>query len=71
MKENLSMGLGVFMGLVSYFFGGFDSLLTVFATILVVDTVTGMLKAWNLGEYQSSKFRQGFIKKSGYLLGII
>lgn len=71
LKEKMSMGLGVIMGIVSYFLGGFDPLLTVFATILVVDTVTGMLKAWNLGEYQSSKFRQGFIKKSGYLLGII
>ena len=70
-KDKISIGLGVFMGFISYFLGGFDPLLTVFATILVVDTATGMLKAWNLGEYQSSKFRQGFIKKSGYLLGII
>lgn len=71
LKEKLSMGLGVIMGILSYFLGGFDSLLSVFATILVVDTVTGMLKALNLGEYQSSKFRQGFFKKSGYLLGVI
>lgn len=59
------------MGIISFFLGGFDYLLTVFATILVIDTITGMLKAWNLGEYESSKFRQGFVKKSGYLLGII
>lgn len=71
LKEKLSIGLGVVMGVISYFLGGFDPLLIVFSTILVVDTITGMLRAWNLGEYQSSKFRQGFIKKSGYLLGVI
>lgn len=59
------------MGVVSYLFGGCDSLLTVFSMIIIIDTITGMLKAWNLGEYESSKFRSGFIKKSGYLLGVI
>ena len=71
MKEKISMGMSVIMGILSYLLGGFDSLLTVFSIIILVDTVTGMLKAWNLGEYQSSKFRSGFVKKSGYLLGII
>lgn len=71
MKEKISMGMGVIMGILSYLLGGFDSLLTVFSIIILVDTVTGMLKAWNLGEYQSSKFRSGFVKKSGYLLGIM
>lgn len=71
MKEKISMGLGVIMGFVSYFMGGLDTLLSVFATILIVDTATGMLKAWNNGNYESKEFRKGFIKKSGYLLGII
>ena len=70
-KEYISTVLGIFTGILAYFLGGFDYLLSVFATILVIDTITGMLKAWNLGDYQSKKFRQGFIKKSGYLLGII
>lgn len=70
-KEYISAVLGIFTGILAYFLGGFDYLLSVFATILVIDTITGMLKAWNLGDYQSKKFRQGFIKKSGYLLGII
>ena len=69
--EKISIGSGVVMGIVSYLLGGLDPLLSVFSTILVVDTATGMLKALNLGEYQSSKFRKGFIKKSGYLLGIV
>lgn len=71
MKEKLSVCLGVVVGASSYLFGGFDTLLSVFITILIIDTVSGMLKAWNLGQYESSKFRSGFIKKSAYLLGII
>lgn len=70
-KSELSVVSSILVGILSYFFGGIDALLTVFTTILVVDTVTGMLKAWNLGEYQSKKFRSGFVKKTGYLLGII
>lgn len=70
LKEKIGIGMGVVMGLLSYLFGGFDPLLSIFATILVIDTTTGMLKAWNLGEYESKKFRSGFIKKSGYLLGV-
>ena len=58
-------------GVAGYFLGGIDSLLVVFATIIVVDTLTGMLKYWNLGEYSSSKFRQGMIKKMGYILAVI
>ena len=71
MKEKICIGLGGIMGVMSYFLGGVDALLTVFATILVIDTITGMLKAWNNGDYQSKKFRNGFVKKSGYLLGIV
>ena len=71
MKEKISIGIGGIVGIVSYFLGGLDVLLSVFATILVLDTLTGMLKAWNNGEYESKKFRMGFVKKSGYLLGVI
>lgn len=72
MKEKfISIGFGGIVGIVTYFLGGIDVLITVFATILVLDTATGMLKAWNLGEYESKKFRDGFVKKSGYILGVI
>lgn len=71
LKEKIGINMGVFMGLLSYLFGGFDPLLSIFVTILIIDTVSGMLKAWNLGQYESSKFRSGFTKKSAYLLGII
>lgn len=71
MKEKISLGIGGIMGIVSYFLGGLDGLMSVFATVLTLDTLTGMLKAWNFGEYESKKFRTGFVKKTGYLLGVI
>lgn len=71
MKEKVSLGMGLIGGLASYFLGGFDTILSVFVTILIADTLTGMLKAWNLGEYESKKFRSGFVKKVGYFIGVI
>lgn len=54
-----------------YLFGGLDILLEAFFIILIVDTVTGMFKHYVLGTYESKKFRQGFVKKSGYMLALI
>lgn len=71
MKDKLSLIVSFVVGAASYLVGGFDTLITVFATIVVVDTATGMLKAWNKGEYQSKKFRSGFTKTVSYLLGVI
>lgn len=71
MKDKLSLIVSFVVGAASYLVGGFDTLITVFATIVVVDTATGMLKAWNKGEYQSKKFRSGFAKTVSYLLGVI
>lgn len=71
MKDKLSLIISFVVGAASYMVGGFDTLITVFATIVVVDTATGMLKAWNKGEYQSRKFRSGFTKTVSYLFGVI
>lgn len=71
MREQISGVAAVIAGVASYFLGGLDSLISVFATILIIDTATGMLKGWNNGTYESKKFRQGFIKKIGYIIGII
>lgn len=60
--------LGAIFG---YLFGGFDALLGAFMMILIIDTCTGMLKAWLKGEYSSKKFREGFVKKIGYMIAII
>ena len=70
-KNTLSTIAGLAVGCASYLVGGFDPIVSIFVTILIIDTLTGMLKAFNNGTYESKKFRQGFVKKSGYLLGVI
>ena len=46
-------------------------LLSVFMTILIIDTLTGVLKAKNTGQYESSLFRKGFFRKTAYLLAVV
>ncbi len=70
-KETMCTAAGFIVGCASYFLGGFSPIVSVFMTILIIDTLTGMLKAWNNGEYESKKFRSGFVKKSGYLIGVL
>lgn len=70
-KETMCTAAGFVVGFASYFLGGFSPIVSVFMTILIIDTLTGMLKAWNNGEYESKKFRSGFVKKSGYLIGVL
>lgn len=57
-------------GTIGYFVGGWDKLLMVFLSILLLDTITGMFKAWGGGEYSSSKCRKGFMKKTAYLFTV-
>lgn len=58
-------------GAIGYFLGEFDILLKVFATIVVIDILTGMFKGYYSGTYESKIFRQCIIKKSGYLLTLL
>lgn len=71
MHDKLRYVIAALGGVLGYLFGGLDILLEVFAMILIIDTVTGMLKHFALGTYESKRFRQGLIKKSGYMLAII
>ena len=71
MREQISFIVGLVGGFFGYFLGGLDVLLSVFATILVLDTLAGMLKAWNKGEYESKIFRKGIFNKCGYLIAIL
>ena len=71
MKETISAFSAFIVGAISYFVGGFDMLLSVFMTIIVIDTLTGILKAKNAGQYESSLFRKGFFRKTAYLLAVV
>lgn len=58
-------------GVLGYFFGGLDVFLSTFAVILIIDTFTGMLKSYILGDYSSKLFRIGLLKKCGYMLAVL
>lgn len=71
MNEKIAVILSIIGGIAGWLFGGLDELLNIFITVLVVDTVTGMVKNYYFGTYASSLFRRGLIKKSGYMLAVI
>ena len=52
----------------AYIFGGMDKLLTVLLLFIVIDFISGFIKAWALKEFSSSKFYIGGVKKIGILL---
>lgn len=54
-----------------YLFGGLDITLQVFGMVLIVDTVSGMIKGFSTGTYESKIFRRGLWQKSGYMLAIV
>lgn len=58
-------------GVLGFFFGGLDILLNAFTVILIIDTFTGMLKSYIVGNYSSKLFRMGLLKKCGYMLAVI
>ncbi|WP_302569748.1 holin family protein [uncultured Clostridium sp.] len=71
MNEKFNIILASIGAVTGYLFGGLDTLIEVFCIILVLDTITGMIKYYSKGEYQSKLFRQGLWKKCGYMLAII
>ena len=71
MNEKFNIILASIGAVTGYLFGGLDTLIEVFCIILQLDTITGMIKYYSKGEYQSKLFRQGLWKKCGYMLAII
>lgn len=71
MREQIGAVGAVIAGVTAYFLGGFDVLISVFAAVVVLDTLAGMLKGWNNGDYESKKFREGLVKKFGYIIGVL
>ena len=52
----------------AYIFGGMDTMLNILLIFMVIDFVSGFIKAWALKEFDSSKFYIGGMKKLGILL---
>ena len=52
----------------AYVFGGMDKMLAILIIFMIIDFVSGFIKAWALREFDSSKFYIGGVKKLGILM---
>lgn len=66
--EKLKLFLTSIATALTYIFGGMDKLLAVLLIFIVIDFISGFVKAWALKEFDSSKFYIGGVKKMGILL---
>ena len=71
LNEESSLLLSLCGGFIGYFLGGSDALLIAFITVLVLDTISGMIKSYANGTYSSKLFRIGLLQKCGYMLAVI
>lgn len=55
----------------SFLFGGLDIALEVLLIVMVLDYITGLLKAWVNGNLDSRIGKKGIIKKVGYLTLVV
>ena len=52
----------------AYVFGGMDKMLAILVIFMIIDFLSGFIKAWALKEFDSSKFYIGGVKKLGILM---
>jgi len=52
----------------AYVFGGMDKMLAILIIFMIIDFVSGFIKAWALKEFDSSKFYIGGVKKLGIFM---
>jgi len=52
----------------AYIFGGMDTMLSILIAFIIIDFISGFIKAWVLKEFDSHKFYIGGVKKIGILL---
>lgn len=71
MRDEYQILLWFFGAVFGYLFGGVDVIIQVFATLFILDTLSGMLKSYKDGTYKSRDFRVGVMSKTGYLLAVI
>lgn len=55
----------------TYLFGAFDILIQGAFMFIVLDFITGLVKAWHNGEVSSTKSRKGILKKTMFLSMIL
>ncbi len=64
-------GIRTVIGAILYLLGGWDGLLRIMLVFLVIDYITGLLKAISNKSISSKKGFKGIIKKVAYLLAVI
>lgn len=71
MKQVFQMMMGFLMTLVTYLFGGMDTALYTLIIAIVLDTITGISKAYIQGKLNSKTGMKGFAKKISFLCLVI
>jgi len=71
MLEKMKWFYAALCGLFSYIFGGMDKLLSILIIFILIDFVSGFIKAWAKKEFTSSVFYIGGVKKIGILLIVV
>lgn len=70
MKSRLQFLMGGLVTISTYNLGGIDVALKTLFTLMIIDYITGILKAAKLKELNSKIGAKGIIKKIGYILTI-
>ena len=69
--EKLKLFYAGVCGIFSYIFGGMDTLMSILLIFIVIDFISGFIKAWAKKEFNSSVFYVGGVKKIGILLIVV
>lgn len=69
--EKLKLFYAGLCGMVSYIFGGLDTMMGILLIFIVIDFISGFIRAWAKKEFNSSVFYLGGVKKIGILLIIV
>lgn len=67
-NEAIQNGFSFFGGCLAFLVGGFDSLLVALVVVMVIDWVTGAMKALKKGKYSGSVGLWGIANKAAVLL---
>jgi len=69
-KHITQIFLGIIGG-IAYILGGFDTILVTLITFMIMDYITGVLKAIRLKQLNSQIGAKGIVKKIGYLVIVV
>ena len=71
MKNFIQLCVSGIATAVSFLFGGWDMPIQGLLLFIVIDFITGLIKAWHNNELNSKVCKDGIIKKIGYLFLVV